>query len=195
MKPSVITLADEARDLRQWERAAGYYRVALQRTPQNPPIWVQYGHVLKESGHWTGAERAYRTALAYDPGSADAHLQLGHILKIQGKTEEAKTAYLRAVAIDPSLNCVSFDFSQLGWSETHFSELRGMLSTDLGDPIAAAGVNGASGDLMARHSSEDHSSARVKGGHEGSIPFLDPAELENFRLVSEIGVVRRSLVR
>ena len=103
-KPSVITLADQARDRGQWERAARYYREALQRRPQNPPIWVQYGHVLKESGHWTEAERAYRTAIAYDPGSADAYLQLGHVLKIQGKKEEARAAYLHAVALDPSLN-------------------------------------------------------------------------------------------
>jgi tetratricopeptide (TPR) repeat protein/SAM-dependent methyltransferase len=135
-KPSVITLADQARDQRQWERASGYYREALQRKPQNPPIWVQYGHVLKESGHWADAERAYRTAIAYNPGSADGHLQLGHVLKLQGKKEEARTAYLRAVALEPSLNGVSFEFAQLGWSEAHVSELRAMLGTTLTDPMS-----------------------------------------------------------
>ena len=44
-KPSVITLADWARDAGQWELAAMYYRTALRRKPKNPPIWVQYGHV------------------------------------------------------------------------------------------------------------------------------------------------------
>lgn len=133
-KPSVITLADQARDQRRWERAAGYYRVALQRTPQNPPIWVQYGHVLKESGHWTEAEKAYRRSIAYDPGSADAHLQLGHILKIQGKKEEARSAYLRAVALAPSLNGTAFEFSELGWSESHVSELQVMLGARASQP-------------------------------------------------------------
>jgi Tfp pilus assembly protein PilF len=129
-KPSVITLADQARDQGQWERAAGYYRTALQRSPQNPPIWVQYGHILKEAGHWTEAERAYRTAIAYDPRSAGGHLHLGHILKIQGKKEETRAAYLRAVALDPSLNDVSFEFLQLGWSEAHNSTLKAMLQSD-----------------------------------------------------------------
>jgi GT2 family glycosyltransferase len=129
-KPSVITLADQARDQGQWERAAEYYRMALQRTPQNPPIWVQYGHVLKESGHWAEAERAYRTAIAYDPGSADAQLQLAHLLKIEGKKEEARTAYLRAVALAPSLNGTSVEFLQLGWSEGHVSELQILGSRD-----------------------------------------------------------------
>jgi lipopolysaccharide biosynthesis protein/glycosyltransferase involved in cell wall biosynthesis len=150
-KPSVITLADQARDQGQWERAAGYYREALQRRPQNPPIWVQFGHVLKEAGHWAEAERAYRTAMAQDPASADPHLHLGHILKIQGRKEEARTAYLRAVAIDPSLDGVSFEFSQLGWSEAHVSALKAMLQSDaLHHPLLAP--DGQRLDGVAAHS-------------------------------------------
>src|ERR1700680_5019553 len=115
VKPSVITLADRARDTGQWEVAAEYYRDALQRKPENPPIWVQYGHVLKESGHLAEAEKAYRTAVAYDRRSADSHLQLGHVLKIQGKKKEALGAYLRAVELDPSVNGGSFELTQIGW--------------------------------------------------------------------------------
>jgi predicted Zn-dependent protease len=58
VKPSIITLADRARDAGQWEVAAGYYQDALHRQPKNPPIWVQYGHVLKESGRLGEAERS-----------------------------------------------------------------------------------------------------------------------------------------
>jgi GT2 family glycosyltransferase/tetratricopeptide (TPR) repeat protein len=126
-RPTVITLADQARDQRQWERAAGYYREALRRRPQNPPIWVQYGHVLKESGHLAEAEKAYRTALACDSRNGDSYIQLGHVLKIQGKSKEARTAYLRALALDPSLTDVLSEFAQLGWSDAHISEFRGML--------------------------------------------------------------------
>src|SRR6266446_3756091 len=133
-KPSVITLADRARDTGQWERAAEYYREALRRNAQNPPIWVQYGHVLKETGYLAEAEKAYRTALAYDPRIADSHVQLGHVLKIQGKKEEARAAYLRAVAFDPSLEGASFELAALGWSDAHFSELRGMLRPGVSHP-------------------------------------------------------------
>jgi tetratricopeptide (TPR) repeat protein len=129
-KPSIITLADQARDQGQWERAAGFYQKALQRKPQNPPIWVQYGHVRKEAGYLSEAERAYRTAITYNPGSADAYLQLGHVLKIQGKKEEARASYLCAAALDPSLDGVSLEFSQLGWSEAHVSALKTMLQSD-----------------------------------------------------------------
>jgi hypothetical protein len=59
--------------------------------------------------------------MVYDPGSADGHLQLGHVLRLQGKKEEARTVYFRALALEPSLNGVSFEFAQLGWSEAHVS--------------------------------------------------------------------------
>jgi tetratricopeptide (TPR) repeat protein len=130
--PSRITLADRARDAGQWERAAGYYRAALQRNPKNPPIWVQYGHVLKESGHLVEAENAYRTALTYDPRSADSHVQLGHVLKIQGKKEEARAEYLRAIAIDPSLEGAALEFAKLIFSADTANALRTKIPSDAG---------------------------------------------------------------
>ena len=206
VKPSVITLADQARDKGQWERAAGYYREALQRRRQNPPIWVQYGHVLKEAGYWVEAEKAYRTAIAYDPGSADAHLQLGHILKIQDKKEEARTAYLRAVALDPSLHGVSLEFAQLGWSDRHLSALHGMLGMDIDDPTMLAGVNGASvehplippGHRKAGGAGQDDATdgplprspftGEVESDGQISGPSLDSDVGEDVRLILESGL-------
>jgi len=112
--PGAISLADRARDAGQWELAAGYYRDALRRDPNNAPIWVQYGHVLKESGILPEAEWAYRTALALDQSVADSHLQLGHVLKIQSRREEAKAAYLRAFALDSSSEDALSELAQLG---------------------------------------------------------------------------------
>ena len=101
-KPSVITLADRAQSTGQWQRAARLYRTALDRNPLNPPIWVQYGHALKETGKLAQAEAAYRRAISDAPTVADTHLQLGHVLKRQGRIEEAHAAYLRCCALDPS---------------------------------------------------------------------------------------------
>jgi tetratricopeptide (TPR) repeat protein len=135
MKPSVITLADRARDEGQWEIAARYYRDALDRKPENPPIWVQYGHVLKEAGHLAEAEKAYRTALAYDRCSSDSHVQLGHVLKTQGKTEEAQGAYLRAFALDPSMSYPLEELCGLGWSADQLSELRRLAERESPSPM------------------------------------------------------------
>jgi GT2 family glycosyltransferase/tetratricopeptide (TPR) repeat protein len=129
----VILLADRARDARQWERAAELYREALDRHPRNAPIWVQYGHALKESGglrdpdKLAQAEVAYRRALSLNPSMADTHLQLGHILKIQGKAGEAEASYLRAFALDPSMPDPLHELGGLGWSVAEVSELRTMV--------------------------------------------------------------------
>jgi glycosyltransferase involved in cell wall biosynthesis len=111
-----ISRADRARDSRDWVSAAQYYRKALDQKPDNPPIWVQYGHALKESGNLADAEDAYRKSLDLDDDVADTHLQLGHALKIQGRKIEASAAYLRALALDPELNHASFELRDLGWT-------------------------------------------------------------------------------
>jgi len=147
-KPSVIiTLADRARDAGHWEVAAQLYRKALDRDPRNPPIWVQYGHALKEAGglrdpeKLAQAELAYRKALSLDPSVADTYLQLGHVLKVQGKTEAAQASYLRAFAVDPSMPHPLQELSGLGWSEAQTSELRGLVGSNL--PLASSSTSAA----------------------------------------------------
>ncbi len=112
----LISRADRARDSRDWVSAARYYREALDQKPDNPPIWVQYGHALKESGDLLEAENAYRRSLELDADFADTHLQLGHALKIQGRKIEAGVAYLRALALDPTLDHAAFELKGLGWT-------------------------------------------------------------------------------
>src|SRR6266853_6781406 len=129
-KPSVITLADRAQSTGQWQRAARLYRTALDRNPLNPPIWVQYGHALKETGKLAQAEAAYRRAISDDPTVADTHLQLGHVLKRQGRIEEAHAAYLRCCALDPSTADALHELEGLGWSQAQATELRDMLGSD-----------------------------------------------------------------
>ena len=128
-KESVITRADRARDLGQWEIAARLYRRALDRNPANPSIWIQYGHALKEAGQ-RDAELAYRRALAYDPSVAEFHVQLGHALKIRGRTKAAEAAYLRAFALDPSLSTSLGELDGLGWSDAQVDELKALLDVD-----------------------------------------------------------------
>ena len=144
-KPDFITLADRARDARQWELAAQLYREVLDRDPRNSPIWVQFGHALKESDgrrdpdKLAKAEVAYRRALSLEPGAADPHLQLGHVLSLQDKISEAEAAYLRAFALDPSMPYPLQELSGLGWSETHLAELQALLGDGRKPHPAAAG--------------------------------------------------------
>jgi tetratricopeptide (TPR) repeat protein len=96
--------------------AAQYYQKALDQKADNPPIWVQYGHALKESGNLVEAEKAYRKSLEFDAGAADTHLQLGHVLKVQGRKIEASAAYLRALVLDPALEHATLELKGLGWT-------------------------------------------------------------------------------
>lgn len=143
-KQNFVDLADHARDAGQWELAAELYRKALARGPQSSPIWVQYGHALKESGQLRDPDRlaqaevAYRRALALDPAAADTHLQLAHALKLQGETEEAQAGYLRAFALDPSVLYPLEELRGLGWSQTQAAELQSLLAD--GPPVIAPSV-------------------------------------------------------
>ena len=111
-----VSRADRARDSRDWVSATRFYQKALDQNPDNAPIWVQYGHALKESGKLQEAEAAYRRSLELDPDVADTHLQLGHVLKIQGRKIEASTAYFRALVLDPGMDHASFELRNLGWT-------------------------------------------------------------------------------
>jgi GT2 family glycosyltransferase len=155
-RPDPIALADRARDARQWPEAARHYRIALVRDPCNPPIWVQYGHALKECGHLEPAEAAYRRALASDP-AADTYLQLGHVLKIQGRTDEALASYLSAIVRDQSLQDAARELAGLGWSEAEFDELDAMLRRHARDP--APTTLGELLDLRTAAVSGDNTSA------------------------------------
>src|SRR6266567_6446612 len=132
-QPGPIILADRARDAKQWDAAVQHYRVALARNPRNPPIWVQYGHALKEGGRYAAAETAYRRAIVDDPTATDPYLQLGHLLKLQGRMEEAKASYLRAFSIDRTLDEAAVELSALGCSVEDLPQLL----RDISAPIAA----------------------------------------------------------
>ncbi len=93
---------DAACDRAEWAAAEAAYQAHLALTPDDQPIWVQYGHALKEQGKLAEAEAAYRRAIGLQPDDADAHLQLGHALKLRGRLEDARQAYTISVQLSPS---------------------------------------------------------------------------------------------
>ena len=79
----LLSEADQARDARKWGEAAELYASYLKLRRADAPIWVQYGHALKESGKLDEAESAYEQSLVLSPDVADTHLQLGHLCKLR----------------------------------------------------------------------------------------------------------------
>lgn len=88
---------------RDWAAARRAYAAALRLDPSHAPIWVQYGHSLKEQGYLQQAEAAYRRAAGLDGASADIRLQLGHVLNLTGDRAGALAAYEAAHALDPAM--------------------------------------------------------------------------------------------
>ena len=99
----LVRLGDTANAERRWADAATAYWEALGIKPDQPAIWVQYGHSLKEQGFLAEAEAAYLRAAALDGEQADTHLQLGHVLKLQGDTTRAIAAYEMALSRAPRM--------------------------------------------------------------------------------------------
>lgn len=111
-----ITLADRARDSAKWAVAARYYRMALDRNPNRPEIWIQYGHVLKEANRLAPAEQAYRQAISATPTLAEPYRYLGDVLSAQRKRDDAMIAYLQAHSLDPTSPHALSGLGDLGWS-------------------------------------------------------------------------------
>ena len=129
-----ILRGERAQEARKWELAARCYRKALIAMPNMPGLWVQYGHVLKESGKAADAEAAYRHSITLEPDHADAHLQLGHLMRIQGRTEEAAGAYLRAAVLDPAPRHARDHLIALGWTAEQIEQgLRRRAPAAVGD--------------------------------------------------------------
>jgi cytochrome c-type biogenesis protein CcmH/NrfG len=108
----------------------------LAEEPDAAVIWVQYGHVLKETGDAAGVEVAYREALRHDCETADTWLQLGHTLKIKGRIEEAVAAYWHALTLDPELVNAARELTAIGGVRRETDP------APTGEPVA---VNGNSG--------------------------------------------------
>jgi len=111
---SLLARANAFRDAGRWPEAAETYQAVLERTPDQPALWVQFGHAKKESGDLVAAEAAYRRSLEISPNVADTYLQLGHVLKIRGQRAAAVTAYASALRVDRFLTPALMELMALG---------------------------------------------------------------------------------
>ncbi len=99
-----LARGDRARDARDWEAAAASYERYLRRRPGDAAIWVQLGHMYKESGRLSAAATAYDQAAELIPDDADLQLSIGHLNKLAGYPRSASVAFRRALALDPNLD-------------------------------------------------------------------------------------------
>jgi glycosyltransferase involved in cell wall biosynthesis len=92
---------DAAREAGDWSRAADAYGEHIKAFPDDGPIWLQYGHALKESGRSASAIAAYRRASELVASAAEGRLHLGRALQAAGQEREALAEFGRGFAIAP----------------------------------------------------------------------------------------------
>ncbi|MDT6962828.1 glycosyltransferase [Cupriavidus sp. SZY C1] len=184
---ALVATADAARDARDWGTAAAHYRQALDARPELAPIWVQYGHALKESGNLVEARAAYRRALGLAPDVADTHLQMGHAAKLAGELEEAAACYAQALTLAPGHDDALRELHALALRgiRVDMHPLRGawnrapaMVPAD--DPVAAL-----SAMLDAARAAAAHPAHPTNAAH------AEAARLAREQLASAVEILRR----
>jgi glycosyltransferase involved in cell wall biosynthesis len=95
-----IKAANAARTRQNWAKAALDYRMALAIEPHLHHLWVQLGHVEKETGAIDRARAAYEEAVRLAPQDVEPLLHLGHMTKAWQQPAEAAAYFLRALQSD-----------------------------------------------------------------------------------------------
>ncbi|MGD9879912.1 MAG: hypothetical protein AB7U95_07205 [Reyranella sp.] len=126
-------LGDEARDRKEWSKAATLYQQYLETAPEDAGIWVQLGHACKEERDLGLAEKCYLRALSIELLNPDTHLQLGHIEKLRGNAFQAMAWYRKALAISPDFEPAIEECRNLD-SGGDFSVASGASSASSGEP-------------------------------------------------------------
>jgi ADP-heptose:LPS heptosyltransferase len=101
LRRELVSLADAARDRRQYIVAAELYDRSLKLGQVSVGILLQCGHMYKEARDFSNAERNYLEAFRLAPKDPEVLLQLGHFLKIVGRFVESGYYYKEALVQRP----------------------------------------------------------------------------------------------
>lgn len=163
-----VKVGDQHRNAREWASASAAYARALAIAPTRAPIWVQYGHALKEQGDPRAAEDAYNTAVSHGLDDADIHLQIGHARKLQRNFDGAARAYIASLQRDTSDLTPLRELESLGWSRRDLQRL-----------VAGHALDTATFDHM-RSSSEAVSVAHAATASTDPALFFDVTDVLHF---------------
>lgn len=101
------TRGDRLRDAGDVSGAADAYREHLQTYNRDFPIWVQLGHMLKDSRRPLEADYAYGRALALRPRDVDLLTHYGSLKRSMGQQRQAAALFARAAEIKMSPDLIT----------------------------------------------------------------------------------------
>lgn len=67
----------------EFDEALGLYRLVLQKAPNQPRVWMSFGHMLKTVGRQDEGIAAYRQAIALLPGLGEAWWSLANLKTVR----------------------------------------------------------------------------------------------------------------
>jgi tetratricopeptide (TPR) repeat protein len=82
-----------------YDEAIGIYEQVLERMPEQPKVWMSYGHVLKTVGRQTDSIAAYRRATSIAPSLGEVWWSLAN-LKTVGLDDADVAAMSRALEVE-----------------------------------------------------------------------------------------------
>ena len=85
----------------EYARAIAIYEDVLRIAPEQPLIWMSYGHALRTSGRQSDAIDAYKRSLEQMPGLGEAYFSLSNLKTV--RFTEAEIAEMRAQLLRPDL--------------------------------------------------------------------------------------------
>ncbi len=78
-----------------------YYRIALEKSPNDHTFHSNYGSFLFNRRRYADAEYQYREAIRSNPNYADAHFNLGSVLGQTGRFNDAIDEFNQTIQLDP----------------------------------------------------------------------------------------------
>jgi tetratricopeptide (TPR) repeat protein len=84
------------------DEALGLYRLLLDARPDEPKLWMSFGHILKTVGEQAESIAAYRRALAIEPALGEAWWSLANLKTI--RFDDDDVAAMRAALEAPDLS-------------------------------------------------------------------------------------------
>ncbi len=95
--------AAREQDQGRFDRAAEFYRKALESVPYDPTLHNNYGTCLYHLGKVDSAVAEFKEAIRLQPNYAAAYVNLGNAYRLQGKYDLAIAALREAIRRDPTL--------------------------------------------------------------------------------------------
>ena len=138
--PQYAIIGAVYRDSGDYARAAEYYELATEASPDFDLAYNSLGSSLSRLGRAPEAERALLKALEINPGLASAQSNLGLVYLRKGRVDEARRRLLDATRLDPTLKAAWENLARLGImtqdAATARTALERVIALDPGDAFA-----------------------------------------------------------